>query len=323
MPIERSIRPTEPEAVKPKRYSIVVENHATGVIRRFTIRPRPWLACLALIFLAPLLFPGRGLRERMTPPPPPGPATTADALTMTVTMPIWGSLSDRFGRLRLNVENNSLTNTRLFQSALTDSSGEQDLLIADPEHAGQSTLGRFSNEVVRAVRQEKVLVQRLDDLVSQESLGRLHLLKLDVEGAEVRVLQGAGNVLREMRPLILFEVLDEALVHQGSSTSELLELLHDAQYSVWRFDPATGVPPPGGCSRRKPRSSFPTSSRTGRPAPRRSAWRTPFRPRTGARSRPARARTCGTTGASDIRSVLLSASGWGTFPDLPCGTCRA
>ena len=61
MPIERSIRPTEPEAVKPKRYSIVVENHATGVIRRFTIRPRPWLACLALIFLAPLLF-GLGVR---------------------------------------------------------------------------------------------------------------------------------------------------------------------------------------------------------------------------------------------------------------------
>ena len=47
--------------MKPKRYSIVVENHATGVIRRFTIRPRPWLAGLGLLFLAPVLF-GLGVR---------------------------------------------------------------------------------------------------------------------------------------------------------------------------------------------------------------------------------------------------------------------
>lgn len=152
--------------------------------------------------------------------------------------------SREFDRLRLNVENNGLSNVRLFQSALSDSSGEQDLLIADAEHAGQSTLGRFANDVVRVVRQERVPVWRLDDLASQEGLKRLDLLKLDVEGAEVRVLQGARRVLRKLRPLILFEVLEEALVHQGSSLSELLELLHDARYSVCRFDPATGLPVP-------------------------------------------------------------------------------
>ena len=45
----------------PKRYTIVVENQATGVIRRFSIRPRPWLACLALLCSMPALF-GLGVR---------------------------------------------------------------------------------------------------------------------------------------------------------------------------------------------------------------------------------------------------------------------
>ncbi len=45
----------------PKRYTIVVENKTTGVICRFTIRPRPWLAVVALLFCLPVLF-GFGVR---------------------------------------------------------------------------------------------------------------------------------------------------------------------------------------------------------------------------------------------------------------------
>ncbi len=44
-----------------KRYTIIVENQTTGVIRRFSIRPRPWLAAAALLFAMPVLF-GLGIR---------------------------------------------------------------------------------------------------------------------------------------------------------------------------------------------------------------------------------------------------------------------
>jgi murein DD-endopeptidase MepM/ murein hydrolase activator NlpD len=47
--------------VAPKRYVIIVENKATGVIRHFTIRPRPWCAVIALLFSLPVLF-GLGVR---------------------------------------------------------------------------------------------------------------------------------------------------------------------------------------------------------------------------------------------------------------------
>lgn len=44
-----------------KRYTIIVENETTGISRRFSIRPRPWLAALALLFSTPVLF-GLGVR---------------------------------------------------------------------------------------------------------------------------------------------------------------------------------------------------------------------------------------------------------------------
>ncbi|MGE5358787.1 MAG: M23 family metallopeptidase [Bacteroidales bacterium] len=40
----------------PKRYTIVVENQATGVVRRFTMRPRPLVAALVVVMAMPALF---------------------------------------------------------------------------------------------------------------------------------------------------------------------------------------------------------------------------------------------------------------------------
>jgi FkbM family methyltransferase len=150
--------------------------------------------------------------------------------------------SREFDRLRYNVENNELSNVRLFRIALGDSPAEQDLLIAAAEHAGQSTLGRFAYESVGNLGRERVPIQKLDDLVQQHGLNRLDLLKVDVEGAEGRLLRGARNTLRDLRPLVLFEVLEPALLNQGDTLDELLRILREACYSVWRFSPETGLP---------------------------------------------------------------------------------
>ncbi|MEM6665037.1 MAG: FkbM family methyltransferase [Pseudomonadota bacterium] len=48
----------------------------------------------------------------------------------------------------------------------------------------------------------------LDDLVSRESLQRLDAIKIDVEGAEDRVIAGAKATLARFRPLIFLDVHD-------------------------------------------------------------------------------------------------------------------
>ena len=49
----------------------------------------------------------------------------------------------------------------------------------------------------------EVATWRLDDLVDEQGfVGRLALIKLDVEGFEPKVLEGAGRTLRRLRPAV-------------------------------------------------------------------------------------------------------------------------
>lgn len=148
-----------------------------------------------------------------------------------------------FTRLRHNVQLNRLDNVRLFRLALGRQNAALDLKIADDEHSGQSTLGDFAHQVTR-VGVEEVPVRRLDDLVRAEGLRRVDVVKMDVEGAELAVLEAADRVLRRHRPVLLLEVNEKALQHQGASGAALERFLRGHDYALFAFDPASGRPVP-------------------------------------------------------------------------------
>jgi hypothetical protein len=51
----------------------------------------------------------------------------------------------------------------------------------------------------------EVMAVRLDDLFEWEGLNRLDFLKIDVEGVEEAVLEGAKSILARYRPIICME----------------------------------------------------------------------------------------------------------------------
>jgi FkbM family methyltransferase len=131
----------------------------------------------------------------------------------------------KLSRLRSNVELNRLENVRLFGAALSNEDGEEQLQIDGFEHEGI----------------DRVQTLRLDSAVAAAGLERLDFLKIDVEGGETRLLLGAQTVLRDRRPVILFEIGDSPLHRQESSREELGHLLRAAGYVRYAFDPA-GLP---------------------------------------------------------------------------------
>jgi FkbM family methyltransferase len=74
---------------------------------------------------------------------------------------------------------------------------------------------------------------RLDSLLAQHGKPRVSLVKIDVQGAEPRVLLGSLGTLREFAPAIYMEVDDRALRESGSSAAVLIDWMRGLGYSAY------------------------------------------------------------------------------------------
>jgi FkbM family methyltransferase len=147
-------------------------------------------------------------------------------------------------RLRANVELNNGRSIKLRQTAISNSSGERELLIAEEEHSGQNTFGAFAYADVQNQGKVNVNTQTLDEVVRQEALTRVDVIKMDVEGHEFFALQEAKETLRIFHPILLVEISETALMNQGCTSSQILTFLDEMGYRIYIFSKQTGLPIP-------------------------------------------------------------------------------
>jgi len=144
-------------------------------------------------------------------------------------------------RLQCNVDLNNLR-VQVFPLALADFNGQAELTLADYGHEGLNTLGAFVYSGIGAQARETVEVARLDDVVAADPPARIDVIKIDVEGAELRLLKGAVSTLKKYRPVLMVEVSDAALQQQQGCREELVDFLRVRDYDWYLFDPESGIP---------------------------------------------------------------------------------
>lgn len=78
-----------------------------------------------------------------------------------------------------------------------------------------------------------IMSVRLDSLLEQHGWPRVSLIKIDVQGAEPRVLAGSLTTLRDFAPVVYMEVDDRALRESGSSAIELMDMMRGLGYLAY------------------------------------------------------------------------------------------
>ncbi len=143
--------------------------------------------------------------------------------------------------LQRNIDRNNLQNVTVFQMGLADKKGKAVLKIADHEHNGQNTLGAtFGHPGVSSISEIEVPITTIDAMRHAKLLPKLDVVKIDVEGAEAMVLEGAKATLVNDRPTIIIELFEAALALQGSCVAEVINFLEGANYRILWFNNVSG-----------------------------------------------------------------------------------
>lgn len=146
--------------------------------------------------------------------------------------------------LKRNLRINRFLDVDVVPLAVGDRVGRARLSLAEAGHAGHNALGTPAAPWVSVVDEVEVEVSTLDTLSDARNWPRIDLIKMDIEGSELRALRGADRLLARDRPMLLLEAEQESLSLRGASFSELLSWLAARKYRAMDFSSTDGRPTP-------------------------------------------------------------------------------
>jgi len=132
-------------------------------------------------------------------------------------------MKEIFDRLAKNVKRNGLSNITMMNAAVAERDGDVTIFAqASSENTGLASLHSSAG-----ASPEQVPAVTLDTLMRDHRLERVDLIKVDIEGAEVRAFEGGAELLsRTDAPDVIFES------HPGSKAAEWLK---EHGYKIYGF----------------------------------------------------------------------------------------
>ena len=130
---------------------------------------------------------------------------------------------------------NGMTNVEVVRVLVGASVEESIAFYETDEPSGMNSVVSYKDNEYRATRRSQVTI---DSFCTERGL-EPDVIKIDVEGAELDVLQGARATLGSLRPKVFLSVHPELLELRGQSESELRARIADFGYT---FETANGAP---------------------------------------------------------------------------------
>lgn len=118
--------------------------------------------------------------------------------------------------------------------ALCERHGSVAVHIMEDVNIGASRVSTEATPPTPNKTEIEVKTASIDGIAMDASLDRLDFIKIDCEGWEYKILQGAKNVLEKFKPILLIEMNSWTLSQQGSCYKDIYDFLVGINYS-WRI----------------------------------------------------------------------------------------
>ena len=145
---------------------------------------------------------------------------------------------ENFSLLQQNIHRNGYRNVQLENAAVSNVTGNLTLFISQENHGDHRVYASGSDDR----QQVSIRAVRLDDYFADDP-PLIDLLKLDIQGAEGRALEGMKTLLQCRPPrAILTEFWPLGLRRAGTNPADMLRLLEATGYQLALIDERRGEP---------------------------------------------------------------------------------
>lgn len=141
-------------------------------------------------------------------------------------------ITHTFNRAKYNIELNKWKNIILSKIAISNKIGTIEINVGNEENWGMSSINYHE---YLSESSEIVNTQTLDRFIYEQNISKLDIVKIDVEGCELLVLEGMRDTIRKYRPTILIEVLDVNLNKASATKEDIFNFLWNEEYTAYKI----------------------------------------------------------------------------------------
>ena len=131
-------------------------------------------------------------------------------------------------QFKKHIAQNKIQNIKAENKAVSNDSTPIEIRYND----SQNNIGMASAFLEEFTITEKVEAVTLDQYLSENSLEKVDLIKIDIEGGEYNALLGMAETLAKYKPQIIIEMNSETLAKSNGSEKQLLNLLYGYHYQL-------------------------------------------------------------------------------------------
>lgn len=129
-----------------------------------------------------------------------------------------------FADLLENININQFKNITLNQLAVSDKDAKLKFYLSNSINAGTHSLV-YNNDLSKEFLE--VTAIKADDYIRQNNIAKVDLIKIDVEGAELDVINGMDELLSRDTPILIVELISKHFKARGLSSVLFKKMMYD------------------------------------------------------------------------------------------------